>query len=118
MIELTIIGNVGATRLHTGDKTSVLTVTIASNRKSTTGTQFTDWASVKVWGERAASLSEHIRKGQRLLARGRPEATAYTRGDGQPAAELVLHARDIEFIGPRPAEAAPTEQKTKSRRRR
>jgi len=119
MIELVIIGNVGGTRLHQGEKSTVLTVGMASNRKSPEGKVFTDWASAKIWGERALALEKHIHKGQRLLVRGRPEVSAYARADGQPAAELILHARDIEFLGPKPAdERTPAEPKSKPRRRR
>jgi single-strand DNA-binding protein len=118
MIELVIIGNVGGTRLHQGEKSTVLTVGIAANRKSSAGKIFTDWVSAKIWGERALALAEHLRKGQRLLVRGRPEVSAYARADGQPAAELVLHVRDVEFVGPRPNESVPAEKKPKPRRRR
>lgn len=118
MIEVIIIGNTGSTRLHQGEKSTVLTITVASSRKSSEGKVFTDWVSAKVWGPRAVALAEHVRKGQRLLVRGRPQASAYTRADGELGAELVVHARDVEFLGPKPGDSPPTAENPKPRRRK
>lgn len=69
-------GCVGRVKLVTNDKGSVLNINLASNRKIGE-TQYTDWVSLKVWGERAVKLAPYITKGTRLYVEGRPEARAY-----------------------------------------
>jgi len=118
MIELTILGNVGAARLHQNEKTTVLSVSLASSRKAGEGKIYTDWVTAKIWGERGVTLERHITKGQKLLIRGRPEVSPYTKADGQLAAELLLHARDVEFVGPKPGGTSSDEDKPKPRKRR
>ena len=99
MFEATIIGHVGSTKLHTG-ATPVLNVSVAASRR-VGEREYTDWVSVKIWGERAQKLAVHITKGMRLLVRGRPEPKGYLRQDGTPAGELILHANEVEFLSPK-----------------
>lgn len=101
MFETTIIGNVGSVKfVNTGGKMPVLNVSLASSRRVGEN-QYTDWTSVKIWGERAEKLKEHITKGMKLLVRGRPEAKGYKRDDGTVAGELVLHVSEFEFLSPK-----------------
>lgn len=105
MLELTIIGHVGSVRLNQTQSSQVLTISIANNRRI--GEQsLTEWVSVKVWGERAAKLVDHIKPGQRLLARGRPQVAIYAREDGSAGHELVCTAGTVEFLGGRNKEEA------------
>ena len=100
MLELTIIGHVGSVRLNQTQSSQVLTVSIANNRRIGEKSQ-TEWVSVKVWGERAAKLVDHIKPGQRLMARGRPQVALYAREDGSTGHELVCTASTVEFLGGR-----------------
>jgi single-strand DNA-binding protein len=118
MLELTIIGNAGQVRLHATETVKVLSISIASTRKAADNKSYTDWVQGKVWGERALALEPHISKGQRLLLRGRPEAAAYLDKDGNPAAGLVLHVRDLEFVGARPADGESPSPPPKPPKRR
>jgi len=98
MLEVKTTGNVGSCRLvAAAGKTPVLNISLASNRK-VGEREFTDWSSVKIWGERAQKLAPHISKGTKLLISGRPEARAYKGNDGLAKAELVIHANDVEFL--------------------
>ena len=101
MIELTIIGNVGNTRYFHNEENTVLNLSIAASRR-VQGKEYTDWVSAKVWGERASKLKDLITVGQKLLIRGRPQARGYLSGNGNAVGDLIVHAREIEFIGPRP----------------
>jgi single-strand DNA-binding protein len=102
MLEVTITGSVGSCKLVvTAGKSSVLNVNIATNRRIG-DREFTDWTSAKVWGERAEKLAPHVQKGARLLIKGRPEARGYTKSDGTPAAELVVHVNELEFLSAKP----------------
>ena len=98
MLEVKTTGNVGSCRLVAAPgKTPVLNISLATNRK-VGDREFTDWSSVKIWGERAQRLAPHITKGTKLLISGRPEARAYKANDGTAKAELVIHANDVEFL--------------------
>ncbi len=100
MLEILVVGNVGSVKFFDG-KTPVLNINIASSRK-VGDREFTDWTSAKVWGERAGKLADHVKKGMRLLLRGRPEAKGYSREDGSVAGELILHVNELEFLSPKP----------------
>ncbi|MFN4804527.1 MAG: single-stranded DNA-binding protein [Akkermansiaceae bacterium] len=98
MLEIKLTGNVGKSRLVKAvGKSPVLNISLATNRKMG-DREFTDWTSVKVWGERAEKLAKYVAKGTKLLVTGRPEAKAYKAADGTAKAELVVHAAEIEFI--------------------
>lgn len=91
-------GHVGTVRLvEPKAKSAVLNISLATNRRVGEN-EYTDWVSVKVWGERGQKLAPHIAKGSHLLVTGRPEARPYKANDGTAQAELVLHAREIEFL--------------------
>jgi single-strand DNA-binding protein len=98
MLEVKTTGNVGTCRLvAAAGKTPVLNISLATNRK-VGDREFTDWSSVKIWGERGQKLAPFITKGTKLLISGRPEARAYKGTDGLAKAELVIHASDVEFL--------------------
>lgn len=98
MLITTITGFVGSSKyVHARGKTQVLNVNLASNRR-VGEREYTDWVSVKIWGERAEKLANHITKGMHLLVIGRPEAKGYKKTDGSAAGELVLHVSELEFL--------------------
>lgn len=98
MLKMELTGYVGNRKLvTTPGKSPVLNISLATNRK-VGDREFTDWTSVKIWGERAEKLAPHIQKGTHLLIVGRPEARAYKAADGTPKAELVLHVNELEFL--------------------
>lgn len=102
MLEITLTGSVGSCKLvTTPGKSSVLNINIATNRKMG-DREFTDWSSAKVWGERAEKLAPHVAKGAKLLIKGRPEARGYTKADGTPGAELIVHVNELEFLSTKP----------------
>lgn len=102
MLEITLTGSVGSCKLvTTAGKSSVLNVNIATNRKMG-DREFTDWTSVKIWGERAEKLAPHVSKGAKLLIKGRPESRGYLAADGTAKAELIVHANEIEFLSAKP----------------
>jgi len=101
MLEVKITGNVGTCRLVTAaGKSPVLNISLASNRKAG-DREFTDWSSIKIWGDRAIKIAPYITKGVKLLVSGRPEARAFKANDGSVKAELVVHANDVEFLSGR-----------------
>lgn len=98
MLEVKVTGNVGRCKLVTTQgKSPVLNLSLATNRK-VGDREFTDWSSVKIWGERAIRIAPYITTGTKLLVSGRPEARAYKGNDGTAKAELVIHANEVEFL--------------------
>ena len=94
-----MVGNVGSAKFVNvgGGKMPVLNISLASSRK-VGDREFTDWVSCKIWGERAEKLTEHVRTGMKLLVRGRPESKGFTKNDGTPGAELIVHVDTLEFL--------------------
>jgi single-strand DNA-binding protein len=66
----------------------------------------TMWVSVTALGKQAELVSERLRKGHRVLTRGRLDVREWTANDGQKRYSLDLLQRDIEFFDAR-REAAP-----------
>ena len=98
MLTATLTGYVGSVKfVHAPGKSQVLNINIASNRR-VGEREFTDWISLKLWGERAEKLAPHISKGMHLLVTGRPEARGFRKADGTVAGELVLHIAELEFL--------------------
>ncbi len=59
-----------------------------------------------MWGSGAAKLVDHIKPGQRLLARGRPQVAIYAREDGMLATNWSAPPGTVEFLGGRNKEEA------------
>jgi len=62
------------------------------------GKEFTHWVRCKVWQELAEKTAPLLNKGCMVAVSGRPEAHPYSRRDGSPAAELIVHAEEIEIV--------------------
>lgn len=69
-----------------------------------TGTTF---YRVTLWEHLAEQAAEHLRKGQRVIARGRIETRSFTNKDGQEGTSLELRVDDI---GPALAKYPPRDQ--------
>lgn len=61
----------------------------------------TEWVRCTVFGQRAESLNEHLRKGMRVYVSGRLEARPWSGQDGSLRAGLELIADTIEFMSSR-----------------
>ena len=53
---------------------------------------------VTVFGQRAETLSQYLKKGSRVYVEGRLEARPWTDRDGQVRAGLEIAATDVEFM--------------------
>ena len=102
MLKAIVIGNVGVVKFHQSGSTQVLSATVASNERRGTKT-FTNWVTLKFWGERAAKLKDSVKKGRKVYAEGRPEAEAYARKNGTPDAIQTIHVEgDFLFLDAAP----------------
>jgi single-strand DNA-binding protein len=107
MLKLSLIGNIGGdpeTR-YTAAGQLMLRFNVASNgrRKDDRGEWIdeTTWIRVSLFGKRAESLSDHLKKGTRVYIDGRLEVRPWSRQDGKPEAGLEILADTCEFMSSR-----------------
>jgi single-strand DNA-binding protein len=112
MLKTLVIGNLGGDpeMRYTAEGKPTLTFNVASNgrtRKPDGEWQdVTTWVRVRVIGTRAETLSQHLKKGQRVYVDGRLEARPWMDRTNQPQAGLEVFANDVEFMSPRQQEAS------------
>ena len=70
----------------------------------------TTWWNCVLFGKQAENMAKHLTKGSKVLVTGEPSVRAYTNKDGAEkwAAECV--AKDVSFVGGKPAAQAEPEQ--------
>ncbi len=66
--------------------------------KTPSGKEYTHWLRCKVWNELAEKTAPLLTTGCLVAVSGRPEVHPYSRKDGSPAAELIVHADEIEVL--------------------
>lgn len=99
MISATVTGIVAkdAELRHPRGGDPVLGFTVAS-RRFTNGTEQTDWVSISFWGKRATAVANHVRKGDRIAARGALHVREFEH-NGTKRFALELRADDVELLG-------------------
>ena len=113
MLNASIIGNLGGDpeMRYTSSGSPLLRFNLASNYrvKGQDGewTDRTEWVRVTVFGKRAETLANLLRKGMRVYVDGRLEARPWTSRDGDIRAGLELTASDVEFFSPRSDDSQP-----------
>lgn len=63
-----------------------------------TGKHYTQWVRCKVWHPLAEATAPLLSKGCMVTVNGRPEVHPYSRRDGSPGAELIVHAEEIDVL--------------------
>lgn len=105
---MTIIGNVTKDpelRTTPAGK-SVCNFSVAVNRrKKTEGQPDADFFRVSAWNELADVCQKYITKGKKVCVVGSVGVHTYTTTKGEPAANLEVLAREVEFLSPRQEEA-------------
>jgi single-strand DNA-binding protein len=104
MLKATIIGNLGSDRdmRYSAGGSPFLRFNVASNVRVRTPEgewqDQTEWVRVTVFGQRAESLQNYLKKGSRVYVEGRLEARPWTDQLGQARAGLEVIANDVEFM--------------------
>ena len=104
MLKASVIGNLGGEPelKYSANGQAFLRFNIASNfrAKSQSGEweDKTEWVRATVFGQRAESLSQYLKKGMRVFVDGRLEARPWTDQQGGVRAGLELVASDVEFF--------------------
>lgn len=121
---ISILGNTGrdVELRYTPQGTPVAGFSVASNsfRNTTKGKeQKTDWYNVTAYGRQAETLSQHLKKGNQILVRGKLTFNPWTDREGQARVSADVQLQDFEFIGgnttERAVEASARSSKTAAR---
>jgi single-strand DNA-binding protein len=107
MLKASIIGNLGndPEMRYSAGGAAFLRFNVASNfrARSPEGEwqDKTEWVRVTVFGQRAETLGQYLKKGSRVYVDGRLEARPWTDQQGQVRAGLEVVASDVEFMSSR-----------------
>lgn len=102
-----LVGNVGrAPELRTlpsGMQLATFSLATTDNRsKDENGNPRTEWHNIVSWGKQAEFCDKYIEKGRSLYIEGSIRTRSYEQ-DGQKKYFTEIHAREIQFVGPRPS---------------
>lgn len=106
MLSCSLIGNLGSDpELKYGQNGSGrLQMNVAVNQRTRVEgewTEKTEWVRCTVFGARAETLANHLRKGMRVFVGGRLEARPWTSNQGEVRAGLEVIADTVEFFSTR-----------------
>lgn len=107
MLKASVIGNLGndPEMKYSANGAPFLRFNVASNYRARNPEgqweDRTEWVRVTVFGQRAESLSQYLRKGSRVFVDGRLEARPWTDQQGGVRAGLEVIASDVEFMSSR-----------------
>lgn len=105
MRRVEIIGNLGrdAELKVTNSGTSVLNFSVGASgsRKE----DETVWHSCALFGKRAESLSQYLKKGQKVFVRGEFKLRQWSKGD-RHGVDVDVTADEVELLGGKPTDSA------------
>lgn len=107
MLKATLIGNLGndPEMRYSANGAPFLRFNVASNYRARSPEgewqDRTEWVRVTVFGQRAETLSQYLKKGGRVYVEGRLEARPWTDQQGQLRPGLEVMASDVEFMSSR-----------------
>ena len=107
MLSCSVIGNLGndPEMRYSAGGSPFLRFNVAANFRARTPEgewqDKTEWVRVTVTGQRAESLSQHLKKGSRVYVDGRLEARPWTDQQGQVRAGLEVVANEVQFMSAR-----------------
>ena len=110
MLKASVIGNVGndPELRYSPSGAPSLRLNVASNFRARTPEgeweDRTEWVRVIVFGQRAESLAQYLKKGMRVFVDGRLEARPWTDRENRVRAGLEIVASDLEFTSTRQAD--------------
>lgn len=121
MLKASIIGNLGndPEQRYAASGTATLRFNVACNGrvKDPNGNWMdeTTWVRCTVFGNRAETLGQYLKKGTRVYVEGRLEARPWTDNAGNVRAGLELIAQDVEFMSSRQQDDPMTPRNTVNR---
>jgi single-strand DNA-binding protein len=112
--KITIVGHLGKDPeiRYLTDGTAVCNFSVATTekRKDRSGEmqENTLWFRVSVWGKQADAANQYLSKGRQVYIEGRLSQQEYTDKDGNRRTTLEVRATDVQFLGSRGDEGAPS----------
>ena len=105
MRRVEIIGNLGrdAELKVTNSGISVLNFTVAA--KGSRKEDESQWHSCALFGKRAETLGQYLKKGQKVFVRGEYKIRAWSKGD-KSGVDVDVTADEVELLGSKPNESA------------
>ena len=106
VLSVNVIGNLGADpqQQYTPSGQALLRFNVAVNQRVRVDGEWqdrTEWVRVTVFGKRAETLGQYLKKGTRVFVAGRLEARPWTDQQGQVRAGLEVVASEVEFMSSR-----------------
>lgn len=106
MLSASLIGNLGADpeMRYAPSGSATLRFNVAVNQRVRVDGEWTEkaeWVRCTVFGARAETLSQYLKKGTRVFVSGRLEARPWTDQQGNVRAGLEVIASDVEFMSAR-----------------
>jgi single-strand DNA-binding protein len=112
--KIILVGNLGRDPelRYTPQGTPVCSFTMATNerRKDRSGEpqDVATWFRITVWGRQAETASQYLTKGRPVYVEGRLRVEEWTDKDSRQRYTLEVNATDVQFIGGRADESAPS----------
>ena len=101
---ITVIGHTGSDPVHqvtqTGKDFTYFPVYV---NEQVGDSERTTRYKIKTWNNLSLVAKEHLRTGQMVVIEGIPEVEAWQDNEGKPRAQMVVTARTMRFLGPKPA---------------
>ena len=107
MLKASLIGNLGSDPelKYSPEGRAFLRMNVACNFRARNPAgeweDRTEWVRVTLFGQRAETLAQYLRKGSRVYVHGRLEARPWTDQQHQARAGLEVIANDVQFMSPR-----------------
>ena len=86
---------------YTNSGMAVATLSIANNYSRKQGDQWTEevnYFDVKLWGKRAESLDQYLKKGTQIAITGELRQERWEQ-DGQKRSKVIINASNIQLLG-------------------
>ena len=93
---------------HSGNSVASFSLATSETFKDSTGakTEKTTWHNIVLWGKSADALSQHLKKGTRVLVEGKISNRSYDKQDGSKGYVSEIIANNIVLLGSSKAEPA------------
>ena len=85
---------------------SVLAFSVAVNERKKQGDQWVDdphFFDCEIWGNRAVSLAERIKKGDRVTVQGRLKQQRWQAKDGTNKSRVIVNANEVQLMAGGPS---------------
>lgn len=100
MLNATVSGYVGKSELRQSSQgKDILNFSVAHGER-VNGIEKTTWVRCAVFGARATTLSEYIRKGTFITATGQLKVSVYVPNQGEPSMNVDMIVSDLAFNNP------------------